>query len=487
MLFCNMEKYVTDIKDFVIQTLTNGSEKINRANSGDPMGCFQMGMIYLLGIDTSMDFKKATQFFSNQSLSDDNDAIRLLGFIAELEGNYSKAFQYYAQTESSEKESYLDRIIKGRNHIQDYLRKLDLPLTVNKEISSILNDYSKSKTSKTGASIKIAAICEDEQSCLEAAKNLFDAKDYISAIQWLKKGQISADNAIYMAINSAFEKSKTDLLKSKAFQIVDLKSSSLLSDEDIIPLLNKVKKSCDDSSKICSNEWKKKANSYVDVIIKKHKDNEHKAYLAALAEEEARKKKRNKLIKYGAITIGIIFLFIIIIPSSESESEKSSTNPQQDIENTVKDNSNVSHRTEATRKIEDSPKDEEAAIASEEPSDDSNSNNKYYHDFTSNTTMSHHLVGFFADRGGSYPVEIDFSNTGNNVSNVVYNNVKVGVRIPLICSEFNENKICFEGRDGNNDFVISLEKMNGNSFEGTAVVGNKEFLVELKAECSHGN
>jgi hypothetical protein len=29
--------------------------------------------------------------------------------------------------------------------------------------------------------------------------------------------------------------------------------------------------------------------------------------------------------------------------------------------------------------------------------------------------------------------------------------------------------------------------MNGNSFEGTAVVGNKEFLVELKAECSHGN
>ena len=482
-----MEKYVTNIKDLVVKTLTNGSEIKSKSETGDALSCFQMGLIHLLGINTPVDFKKATQFFSSHSLSDNQDAIRLLGFIAELEGNYSPAFQYYAQTESSEKESYLDRIIKGRNCVQDYLRKLDLPLTVNKEISSILNDFSKSKKSKIGASMKIAAICEDEQSCLEAAKNLYEDKDYISAIQCLKKGKISADNAMYMAINSMFERSKKDLLKSKAFQIVDLKSSSLLSNEDLIPLLNKVKKSCDDSSKICSNEWKKKANSYVDVIIKKHKDNEHKAYLAALAEEEARKKKRNKLIKYGAITIGIIFLFIIIIPSYESESDKSSTNPQQDIENTVKDNSNVSHRTEATRKIEDSPKDEEAAIASEEPSDDSNSNNKYYHDFTSNTTMSHHLVGFFADRGGSYPVEIDFSNTSNNVSNVVYNNVKVGVRIPLICSEFNENKICFEGRDGNNDFVISLEKMNGNSFEGTAVVGNKEFLVELKAECSHGN
>ena len=482
-----MDKYVINIKDLVIKTLTNGSEIKSKSETGDALSCFQMGLIHLLGINTPVDFKKATQFFSSYSLSDNQDAIRLLGFIAELEGNYSPAFQYYAQTESSEKESYLDRIIKGRNCVQDYLRKLDLPLTVNKEISSILNDFSKSKKSKIGASMKIAAICEDEQSCLEAAKNLYEDKDYISAIQCLKKGKISADNAMYMAINSMFERSKKELLKSKAFQIVDLKSSSLLSNEDLIPLLNKVKKSCEDSSKICSNEWKKKANSYVDVIIKKHKDNEHKAYLAALAEEEARKKKRNKLIKYGAITIGIIFLFIIIMPSSESESDKSCTNSQQDIENTVKNNSNVSHRTEATRKIEDSPKDEEAAIASEETSDYSNSNNKYYHDFTSNTTMSHHLVGFFADRGGSYPVEIEFSNTGNKVSNVVYNNVKVGVRIPLICSEFNENKICFEGRDGNNDFVISLEKMNGNSFEGTAVVGNKEFLVELKAECSHGN
>ena len=69
-----MEKYVTNIKDLVIQTITNGSEIKSKANSGDPMGCFQMGMIHLLGINTPVDFKKANQFFSNQSLSDNQDA-----------------------------------------------------------------------------------------------------------------------------------------------------------------------------------------------------------------------------------------------------------------------------------------------------------------------------------------------------------------------------------------------------------------------------
>ena len=135
-----MEKYITSIKDLVIQALTNGSDIKANAESGDALSCFQMGMIHLLGINTPIDFKKASQYFGSPSLSDNQDAIRLLGFIAECEGIFSQAFQYYAQTESSEKDSYLDKIVKGRNHIQDYLKKLDLPATLNKEVSSILSD-----------------------------------------------------------------------------------------------------------------------------------------------------------------------------------------------------------------------------------------------------------------------------------------------------------------------------------------------------------
>ena len=324
-----MEKYVTNIKDLVIQTITNGSEIKSKANSGDPMGCFQMGMIHLLGINTPVDFKKANQFFSNQSLSDNQDAIRLLGFIAECEGNYSQAFQNYALTEKSEKDSFLDKVIKGRNHIQDYLRKLDLPVSLNKELSSILNDYSKDKTSKTGASIKVAAICNDEQSCLEAAKCLYDAKDFISAIQWLKKGSIGPGNSMYTDISEMLEKSKSDLLSSKLLQVINLESGSLLTKEDPTPFLNKVKQSCDEKSMKCLAEWKERNQSCIGNIIKVYKDEEQKAYLASLAEEEARKKsKRNIYIIVGVAICLLLGVLVSIIPSS---SEKTPNNVKTSV------------------------------------------------------------------------------------------------------------------------------------------------------------
>jgi len=347
-----MEKYISSIKDLVIQTITNGSEIKSKANSGDPMGCFQMGMIHLLGINTPVDFKKANQFFSNQSLSDNQNAIRLLGFIAECEGNYSQAFQNYALTEKSEKDSFLDKVIKGRNHIQDYLRKLDLPVSLNKELSSILNDYSKDKTSKTGASIKVATICNDEQSCLEAAKRLYDVKDFISAIQWLKKGNIDSDNSMYTAISEMLEKSKSDLLSSKVLQVINLKNSSLLSKEDPTPFLTKVKQSCDEESMKCVTEWKEKNQFNIGNIIKVYKDQEQKAYLASLAEEaEAKKKKQRMYIVIGVAILLLLGLFMTVIPSSDKESNK-------DVQ-TIEEQSKATESEEASSNAYDQPRKEE--------------------------------------------------------------------------------------------------------------------------------
>ena len=316
---------IISIKDLVIQTITNDSEIKNKANSGDPIGCYQMGVIHLLGINTPMDFMKATQFFSSHSLSDDKDAIRLLGFIAELEGKYSQAFQYYAQTENSENDSFLDKVIKGRNHIQDYLRRLDLPISLNSELSSILNDYSKDKISKTEASIKVAAICNDEQSYLEAAKNLYEAKDYISAIQWLKKGKVAVDNAIYASINERFEKSKEEVIRSKVIQVVDLNCKSLLSNEDPTPFLNKIKKLCDEASRNCSSNWKEKAKSFVDTITRDYKDKERKAYFDALAEDEARKSKRRNII--CGIIAGVVFLVALVVMGLSSDEKVNRNEP----------------------------------------------------------------------------------------------------------------------------------------------------------------
>ena len=69
-----MEKYITNIKDLVRQFMTNGKEMEAKAKEGDAASCFQMGMVHLLGIKASVDFKKASQYFSNQSLADDADA-----------------------------------------------------------------------------------------------------------------------------------------------------------------------------------------------------------------------------------------------------------------------------------------------------------------------------------------------------------------------------------------------------------------------------
>lgn len=317
-----MEK-ITSIKDLVIQMLSNGSQVTFKANNGDPESCFQVGLTHLLGINTSVDFKKATKYLSNQSLSDDQDVNRLLGFISECEGDFSKAFHYYAQTEGSEKDSYLDKVIKGRNHIQDYLRKLDLPISLNKELSSILNDYLKNKTSRTGASIKIAAICNDEPTCLDAAKSLYEAKDYISAIEWLKRGNIGSENPMYLSINDKFKKAASDLLNSRVMQVVNLDSNSLLTKEDPTPFFNKVKKTCEESSVKCLTEWKEKTQSYIGNIIKVYKDEEQKAYLASLAEEaEAKKKKQIMYIIIGVAVFIVMGILTMVMHSSDEESKE---------------------------------------------------------------------------------------------------------------------------------------------------------------------
>lgn len=303
-----MDKYITSVKDLVIEAISHFSIIKTSADKGDVSSCFKMGMIHLLGINTAVDFKKAVKYFGNQSLANNRDAICLLGLIAELEGNFSQAFHYYESTESSEKDSYLDKVIKGRNKLQDYLKKLDLPITVNKDISTILGDYSKGKASKVGACIKIAAICNDEVSCLQAAKILYDTKDYITAIQWLQKGNVGLDNPLYAAIYKSFEKSRDALLHSEEMKIIDLDGNALLLSDDPTPFLNKVKKACDAASMKSSIEWKDKNKKQIGKIIRAQKEQEEKERLEVEAEEEARRKKKKRIIKHSVI---ILILFII--------------------------------------------------------------------------------------------------------------------------------------------------------------------------------
>lgn len=296
-----MEKYVTNIKDLVIQTLTNGSEIKAKAESGDALSCFQMGMIHLLGVDTPIDFKKASKYLGNQSLSDNPDANRLLGFIAEFEGNYSQAFKNYAIAAKGNR-PYINKVYEERTNLKSFLKKQDLPNTVqNKIITNVLNEYINGGDTKVEASIRIAMICEDEESCLVAAQALFDTGDYYSAIRWLQKGGISENNSLYLSIKEkTFNFKKAENLSS-ILEVVEIEGSSLLSDLDSVPTYEGIKDMCDNIAASCIQEWHDKVSSEISSIKKKVEDEETERIKRQKAEEAARlkqqKEEENRLLK----------------------------------------------------------------------------------------------------------------------------------------------------------------------------------------------
>ena len=342
-----MEKYVTNIKDLVIQTLTNGSEIKAKAESGDALSCFQMGMIHLLGIDTPIDFKKAGKYLGDPSLSDDPDVNRLLGFIAECEGNYSKAFKNYANAGKANR-PYINKVSEERVNLQGIFKKLELPSTAqNKEITKALNEYIKGGDTKVDASIKLAMICEDADSCLDAAQALFDSGDYYSAMRWLQNGDISDSNTLYASVKKKISDSKSALNLPKSLEVIEINGNSFLANFDTTPSYAGIKNLCDEAAAVCMKNWHdsvspkiasvkkkvedeeaarikkqkdeeaarlKKLKAEEDARIKKQKEEEYQLFLQEQEEERKRKKKLRRKIIFLYVPIALLLVGIIFQP-----------------------------------------------------------------------------------------------------------------------------------------------------------------------------
>lgn len=331
-----MEKNVTSIKDYVIQALTNGKEIKKKAKEDDPISCLQMGMIHLLGINTQIDFKEASTFFTNLSLADNPDANRLLGLIAECEGNYSLAFDYYAKANSeSDQASYFNKVYKEREELREFLIKNKMPQRVlNNVITTVLEEYNKKK-SKLSASIKLAVICEDKQSYMEVAQNFCDEGDYSSAIYWLKKADADSNSSLYTIILNKIQESSISLKESKEIELVEIEGNSLLLDSDVlttfvaaINALKKIPSLCRDlwrkgvakKVKLIKDKWEKEEKSK-----KEREEAEYNALLKQQEEEEAqRKKKRKRNIIISGVAIWLFLsLFVAILPSSNKDTKES--------------------------------------------------------------------------------------------------------------------------------------------------------------------
>lgn len=293
-----MEKYITSIKDLVILVLTNGSEIKAKAESGDALSCFQMGMIHLLGINIPIDFQKASMFLGNQSLNDDPEANRLLGFIAECEGNYSLAFKNYVKasgtTGSNAKKPYNNKVFSERNNLQAYFKKLELPSTVlNKEITTVINDYIKGGDTIVDASIKLAMICDDEESCLNAAQALFDTGDYDSSMRWLLNGNIPESNALYVSVKKKISETKNAQNLPNILEVIEIEGFSFLANFDTTPSYAGIKYVCDDVAVTCKKEWHDAISKKIASIKKKVED-EEAARIKKEKEEEAARLKKQK-------------------------------------------------------------------------------------------------------------------------------------------------------------------------------------------------
>lgn len=313
-----MEKYVTNIKDLVIQALTNGSEIKAKAESGDALSCFQMGMVHLLGIKTPIDFKKASVFFENQSLADDPDACRLLGFIGECEGNYSMAFKNYAKaaeaTGNESKLPYLNKVFEQRSNLQGFFKSLVLPTKVlNNEITTILNDFIKGGESKNEASYKLVAICDD-------ASILGDDEQFPQ---------------------------ETPFELPDVLEVIDIKGNSLLDDSKLPTPISEIMYNCDAAAAECKNKWMEEVPILIEKIgkrldeeekerikkqqeeeaarLKKQQEEKRRAYLQEEAEREFDRKikKLNRLpILIPAIILSPIALIIIILIFSDMLEKK---------------------------------------------------------------------------------------------------------------------------------------------------------------------
>ena len=273
-----------------------------------------MGMVYLLGINTAIDFKKAKLQFSSQSLLNDHDAQRMLGFLSELDGDYSAAFMYYAKAAGGvvdgSDDSYIENVKQERETLRGWLNKWNFPVRVlNNAITTILEDYAKGGEKKEKACFEIAAICQDAVSCITVARILMGSGDYSNALKWLQYGAVEKNNPMYQMIQSKLNETSSLINLSNVLEVIEIDGCSLLSSIDIAGIFAPARNTLNEKSVRCSELWRKEVMPKIEIIKRKWKEEEKKRIQEEeedeLEEKIRKKKRRDKIID---IVLSILFL-----------------------------------------------------------------------------------------------------------------------------------------------------------------------------------
>lgn len=306
-----MAKYFSSLEDLVGQIISHGADIEKRILYKDPSSCFKMGMKYLLGIDTPIDLNKASEYFENQCISDEPDSIRFLGLIAELNGDYSSAFNhYYNAAGIKDAENYYELVYKERETLKQFLKDLSLPTwPLNNVITNVLQDYIKGG-SHNDASTKLALICCNESTCIQVAKEQFDKGRYPTALAWLLRSNTDTNSQMFTEVKNKFEEIKDELIMIKDVQIESIADNSLMADVDLTTAFAKVEKALNTLSSKCLEVWDSKTNVIIRETSKKYKIEKEERKKKEKLEEEARKEQLAKTIFY---IVAFLFWFIIFL------------------------------------------------------------------------------------------------------------------------------------------------------------------------------
>lgn len=296
-----MGKYINSIKELVANAIYD-SESLNAAVSQkDAKACFQMGMICLLGVISDVDFSKAKQYLGDSSLAMSDDALRLLGFIAECEGNIGDAFNSYVKAFDSDGKNtnvqYFDKVIKQREILSKEFDSLNLKgVELNNNITRLLDFYKKRKLTKTDIFVLLAMVQKDETSCLDAANYLLEEGNAYSAKRWFEKSGVGNSNPLYSKIENKINESKLRLNLPAVPQVIELESTNLANITENALISTLYDSVSEDMGSYYTSLWKDVASQKV-TLVKKNLDAEEKEKKKEQARLRMKKEEENALLR----------------------------------------------------------------------------------------------------------------------------------------------------------------------------------------------
>lgn len=294
-----MGKYINSIKELVAKAVYDSENLKTAASQNEANACFQIGMACLFGAVSDVDFPKAKQYLGDSSLAKSDEALRLLGFIAECEGNIGDAFSSYVKAFDSDGKKtnveYFDKVIKQRDILSKEFDSLSIKgVEWNNNITRLLDSYKKHKLTKADMFVLLAMVQKDEASCLEAANSLLEKGEAYAAKRWFERSGAGNKHPLFSKIENKINETRLRLNLSVVPEVIELESNNLTRSTENTFISTFYDSISENMGSYYTSLWKDVASQTVALVKKELDAEEEERIKKQKAEEAARIKKQQE-------------------------------------------------------------------------------------------------------------------------------------------------------------------------------------------------